>query len=90
MAGFTMRSFVVALLSVLPLLGCATHPPGPNPTVVEKELVRNALNELCAAVYAIQTENADALNNFSADEGWTAAIQINLTTSDAARDLVGI
>jgi hypothetical protein len=78
-----MRLFAIVLLCALPLFGCATSLPGPNPTVVEKELVRSALNELCAAIYAIQNENEDALrfNNFGSDEGWTAAIQINLTTS---------
>lgn len=70
---------------ILPLLGCATSPPDPNPTVVEREIVKSVLSELCATVLNIRGlaahQNTAAMNeHFGPNDGWIAAIETNLRT----------
>jgi hypothetical protein len=80
-----MKLRSVALLLTLTIAGCATTPPRPNPSVVEREIVKSILSEMCAAVINIQglavKGNPAAFNeHFAPNSGWMAAIETNLKT----------
>jgi hypothetical protein len=78
----------IPLFITLILSACATTLPGPNPTVVEKDIIRSTLNELCAAILYIRSEakrhpaagTNRIFNQFEDNEGWIASVQVNLQT----------
>jgi hypothetical protein len=80
-----MKLRSVALLLTFILAGCATTPPRPNPSVVEREIVKSVLQEVCAAVINIQGlrakgDPAAGNEHFTANNGWMAAIETSLKT----------
>ncbi|MGP0093059.1 MAG: hypothetical protein ACLPKB_24420 [Xanthobacteraceae bacterium] len=82
-----MRVLAIILFSSLVVGGCASVPPGPNPNVIEREIVKSSLSELCAAVLNIKGMNKDpkeADKYFSSNDGWIASIETSLRTDAEA------
>jgi hypothetical protein len=85
-----MRIIILCIgFALFVLAGCTSTPPKPNPTVVEREIVKSVLKELCVAVLNIQGGYAAGDPNLvrehlKANDGWIAEIETNLKTDEEA------
>jgi hypothetical protein len=80
-----MRYALFAFTISFGLLGCVSNPPAPNPSVVENEIIRSSVTELCAAILNVQgAAQAGYLGvqreHFTANDGWIAEVETSLRT----------
>jgi hypothetical protein len=74
------------LLALFMVGACTTAPPRPNPSVVEREIVKSILGEVCASVLNVQgyyarTGSGTGIPHFSPNEGWIVTIETSLSTA---------